>query len=123
VLCTNGHNNVDSASFCSVCGLNTFAPAVVVVTGKSSAATNGLAIASMVLGIVWIYGITSVLALVFGYMAKKQIADSGQRGSGMATAGIVLGWIGVCGAIFIIVFFVAFVHSVHFVPNPQFNQP
>jgi hypothetical protein len=59
--------------------------------------TNGFAIASMVLGIVWIYWIGSILALVFGYMAKKQIQQSNERegGGGMATAGIVLGWIGV----------------------------
>ena len=56
-----------------------------------------MAVASMVLGIVWIYWIGSVLALVFGYMARKQIDESGgvQQGRGMAIAGIVLGWIGV----------------------------
>lgn len=57
--------------------------------------TNGLAIASMVLGIVWIYWIGSVLALVFGYIAKRQIAERNESGAGMATAGIVLGWVGV----------------------------
>ena len=59
--------------------------------------TNGMAIASMVLGILWLYWIGSILALVFGYMARKQIAESQgtQQGGGMATAGIVLGWIGV----------------------------
>ena len=51
----------------------------------------------MVLGILWLYWIGSVLALVFGYMAKSQIDTSGgrQAGRGMAIAGIVLGWIGV----------------------------
>ena len=57
--------------------------------------TNGLAIASMVLGILWLYWIGSILALVFGYIAKKQIRERGESGGGMATAGIVLGWIGV----------------------------
>jgi hypothetical protein len=57
--------------------------------------TNGLAIASMVLGIVWVYWIGSVLALVFGYVARGQIRQSGQKGEGMAIAGIVLGWVGV----------------------------
>ena len=57
--------------------------------------TNGMAIASMVLGILWIYWIGSILALVFGYMAKNQIRQRGEAGAGMATAGIVLGWIGV----------------------------
>ena len=44
-----------------------------------------------------ICGIGSVLALVFGYQAKREIEASGgtQGGEGMATAGIILGWIGV----------------------------
>jgi Domain of unknown function (DUF4190) len=59
------------------------------------AAVNGMAIASMVLGILWIYWIGSVLALIFGYVAKGQIREGAQTGGGMATAGIVLGWVGV----------------------------
>ena len=57
--------------------------------------TNGMAIASMVLGILWLYWVGSILALVFGYVAKKQIRERGDSGGGMATAGIVLGWVGV----------------------------
>jgi hypothetical protein len=59
--------------------------------------TNGLAVASMVLGILWLYWIGSILALVLGYVAKSQIDNSrGQEGGrGMAIAGITLGWIGV----------------------------
>ena len=67
--------------------------------------TNGFAIASLVLGIVWIYWIGSILALVFGYVAKGQIAKSNgwQTGGGMATAGIVLGWIGVGVLVLVII--------------------
>lgn len=57
--------------------------------------TNGLAIASMVLGICWVYWIGSILALVFGYVARDQIKRTGQQGDGMAIAGIVLGWVGI----------------------------
>ena len=57
--------------------------------------TNGFAIASMVLGILWLWWIGSILALVFGYIARGQIKDNHQNGDGMAIAGIVLGWIGV----------------------------
>jgi hypothetical protein len=53
-----------------------------------------MAVASMVLGILWIYWIGSVLALVFGYIARSQIRQSGEGGSGLAVAGIVLGWVG-----------------------------
>lgn len=51
----------------------------------------------MVLGILWIYWIGSILALVFGYIARSQIAKSQGReqGTGMAVAGIVLGWVGI----------------------------
>lgn len=69
------------------------------------ATTNGLAIASMVLGILWLYWIGSILALVFGYVAKGQIDRSAGRqgGRGMAIAGIVLGWIGVAVLAIVIV--------------------
>jgi hypothetical protein len=91
MFCTNGHNNLGDANVCSLCGVNTFQVAPVAV----SVPVNGLAIASMVLGIVWVYSIGSILALVLGYIAKRQINARGQRGGGMATTGIVLGWVGV----------------------------
>ena len=72
--------------------------------------TNGYAIASLVLGIVWLYGITSILALVFGYRARREIdeAQGWQTGKGLATAGIILGWIGVAGlAVVILIVLVA----------------
>jgi hypothetical protein len=63
----------------------------------AQAKTNGLAIASLVLGILWVYWIGSVLAVIFGHVALSQIDKSGgtQTGRGMAIAGLVLGWIGV----------------------------
>lgn len=59
--------------------------------------TNGMAIASMVLGILWLYWVGSILAVIFGFVAKRQIRDANgaQGGGGMATAGLVLGFIGV----------------------------
>ncbi|MFC4951217.1 DUF4190 domain-containing protein [Pseudonocardia sp. GCM10023141] len=58
-------------------------------------ATNGMAIAAMILGIVWVYWIGSLLALVLGYTARAQIKRTGEGGDGMALAGIILGWIGI----------------------------
>src|SRR5262245_62940783 len=61
--------------------------------------TNGLAIASLVLGIAQIFVciVGAILALVFGYIARRQIDESGgtQGGRGMASAGMLLGWIGI----------------------------
>ena len=66
-------------------------------TPVAAPTTNGMAVASLVLGILWLYWIGSVLALIFGYIARQQIHQHQglQRGQGMATAGIVLGWVGV----------------------------
>jgi hypothetical protein len=60
-------------------------------------ATNGLAVASLVLGIIWLFWIGSILAVIFGYIGKGQIDRSGgtQSGRGLAIAGIALGWVGV----------------------------
>jgi hypothetical protein len=58
---------------------------------------NALAIASVLAAVLWFAGFGAVLALVFGYRARSQIRNSAgsQTGSGLATAGIILGWIGI----------------------------
>jgi hypothetical protein len=60
---------------------------------------DGFAVAALVLGVVGV----SVLAIVFGFVASRRIKRSaGQKGgSGMATAGIALGftWLGVIGVV------------------------
>lgn len=82
--------------------------------------TNGSAVASLVLGIVGLTGfpvIPSILALVFGYRARREIAQAAgtQSGLGLAKAGIVLGWIGVVLAVLVILLVIAvFVVSVNF---------
>jgi hypothetical protein len=118
MLCTNGHNNFDYVTSCRLCGVTTFTAAA--IAGKPPAEYCGFAIASMVLGIVWLNGLGAVLALIFGYMAKRQIRVTGQRGDGMATAGIVLGWVGIAGAILVITFFGVFFSRIHF-PTCQVN--
>jgi len=52
------------------------------------APTNGFAIAALVLGIIG----GSVLAIVFGHVARSQNRRTGQGGSGMALAGLILGY-------------------------------
>lgn len=62
--------------------------------------TNGMAIASLILGIAGLTvvpTIGSILALIFGYMGKRDIRQrpTETTGEGLATAGIVMGWIGI----------------------------
>lgn len=67
--------------------------------------TNGMAVASLVLGILWIYWIGSILALVFGIISLGQIKKSQgtQQGRGLAIAGIVLGALGMVTLVFTII--------------------
>ncbi|MFC6884901.1 MULTISPECIES: DUF4190 domain-containing protein [Actinomadura] len=58
---------------------------------------NGMAVASMVLGIIGVVTcggiIFSVGAVIFGHVAQGQIRRTGEGGGGMATAGLILGYI------------------------------
>ena len=114
MLCSNGHACPEGVSFCPTCGVGTIqAPAVSypVYLAPAGTSTNGLAIASLVLGIVWVYWIGSILALIFGLIARKQIKQTGQTGMGMAIAGIVLGCVGLATLLLVIIFAIAAVHS------------
>jgi hypothetical protein len=48
----------------------------------------------MVLGLLGFFGVTAILAVVFGHIGLAQIKQSKgwQRGTGMALAGVILGW-------------------------------
>jgi hypothetical protein len=63
--------------------------------------TNQLAVASMVCGFcqVFLWFVAGVPAIVLGHVAHRQIRQSGEAGSGMATAGLIMGYIGVLGPI------------------------
>ena len=71
--------------------------------------TNSLAVASLVCGIgQFLVPLlpTSILAIVFGHVARGQIRRSGEKGDGLARAGLVLGWAGVALAVLALVVFV-----------------
>ena len=57
--------------------------------------TNGSAIASLVLSVLGLCGIGSLLGIIFGHRARREIRQSGgyQGGDGLALAGIIIGWV------------------------------
>ena len=81
---------------------------------RAQGPTNGLAVASLVLGALWLWWVGSVLALVLGYVAKRQIDRRGESGRGMALAGIILGWIGLGFGVLIVI-------GLSVVTNPDFS--
>ncbi|TDD91696.1 DUF4190 domain-containing protein [Actinomadura rubrisoli] len=69
---------------------------------------NGMATASMVLGLVGFFacGVTSLLAIIFGHVAQSQIKRTGEGGSGMAVTGLILGYIVTVGWIIVWIFYI-----------------
>lgn len=75
------------------------------------AAPDGNAVASLILGILGltvIPFICSILAVILGRASIGGAYEHGERGSTMATAGVILGWIGVAVPVLILVFLFIF---------------
>ena len=72
--------------------------------------TNRKALVSVAIGLLGLVipVAASIVAIVLGYRARSEIAEGPQRGDGLATAGIVLGWSGVfIGIGWVVVFLTA----------------
>ena len=79
--------------------------------GTASRPNNTMAIVSLIAGIAGLTVvpfIASVVAVITGHMARRQIAETGDEGGGLATAGLVMGWIGVVLGVLLIVAAVLF---------------
>lgn len=81
---------------------------------QAGPANNTMALVSLISGIVgWtlLPFVASIVAVITGHIAKKQIAATGEGGSGMATAGLILGYVmiglSILGGIAFILFFAA----------------
>ena len=57
------------------------------------ARNNRLAVASLVLSALWLFGLGSLLGVVLGHIALRQIEASGERGRGLAIGGLVRGYL------------------------------
>jgi hypothetical protein len=108
MICPNcGAENPEERDLCQSCGAPLAEPVPAptpppppIYTAPAAPTTSGLAVASLIMSIVgWFLLpiVGNVLAIIFGHMAKREIAQSGDRltGDGLATVGLILGYIGV----------------------------
>jgi hypothetical protein len=68
--------------------------------------TNTMAVLSLVFAFIF-----SPLAIIFGHIARKQIRERGEGGSGLATAGLVLGYVFLALGIALVIFEIAYFRS------------
>jgi hypothetical protein len=73
----------------------------------AAARTNGYAIASLVCGIggVVVFPV-SIAAIVLGHIARREIRQTGEAGSGMATAGLILGYVEIVLGVLLVLAFI-----------------
>jgi len=94
-----GEKNPSGSKFCSKCGeplTAAAAPAAPAPRAVGEKRTSGMAIASLILGILGV----SLLAIIFGAIGINQTGkDPNLKGRGMAVAGLVLGILGFIGTI------------------------
>ena len=122
--CPNGHAISDVAQFCVSCGVPTYRPqpgfgpppgfgpleaGYAPPYQRPATGTNGLAIAALVFGLLWLWGLGSILGLAFGLLGRKQIRERAgwQSGDGFALSGMSLGFVGVILALVLTVVVVA----------------
>lgn len=69
--------------------------------------TNGYAIAALACGAAQplTFMLTTIPAIVFGHVARRQIRETGEDGGGMATWGLALGWTGAAAIVLVILLF------------------
>jgi len=118
-FCANcGHDLSPAAVICPNCG-HPGPGAGVAVVAPPAKRTEGFAIASLACGIVGFFALPlvgSILAIVFGSVARKHIEqDPDLGGADMARAGVIIGWVGVAvsvlAVLFLIVVAIAVSHS------------
>jgi hypothetical protein len=76
--------------------------------------TNRLAIASLVCGLGQLLAgfPAGIAAITLGHMARRRIRETGEQGGGIATAGLILGYVGTVGLLLLILLLVVVVaHS------------
>jgi hypothetical protein len=96
-------------------GITTVTLAAKTTAASPVAKINGLAIASLVCGLAqFMFGpLSTIPAIVFGHMARSQIKRTGEQGTGLALAGLILGWAAVILGIVIIVIGLAIAAGMH----------
>jgi hypothetical protein len=95
-------------AYCEICGASirieelaaALTPVGVMPEGRSP--RDPLALASIVLAVLWIGGVGSVLAVLTGWRAKSRIGNQRARGKGLAAAGIALGVAGLVVAAYLL---------------------
>lgn len=92
----------------------TITPSRTPVIKKLPPTADGLAIASFILSVLWLGGVGSLIAVVFAHVSNANASRAGRADSGLAVAGLILGYLG----LLLLVVVVAALVQAHSAPDP-----
>ena len=80
-------------------------PPAAYATAPPPSQTHGKAIASLVLSLVGLCGVGSLIAVILGHQSRGQAKREGRPPSGMALAGVIIGYVGLVATVAVFVLF------------------
>ncbi len=63
--------------------------------------SDGKAIGSLILSVLWIFGIGSIVGVILGHLSRSDAKRKGREPSGLAMAGIIIGYLGIVGTLLV----------------------
>jgi hypothetical protein len=64
---------------------------------------NANALGSFFAGFFWLFGVGSLIAVILGHAARREIRERNQDGGALAMTGLILGYIGLAGLVLFII--------------------
>ena len=61
--------------------------------------TDGKAIGSLIASLIWVCGINGIVAVILGHLSRSQARREGRDPSGLALAGLIIGYLGMAATV------------------------
>ena len=76
--------------------------------GPPPSSTDTLAVVSLVASLVWLGGVGSIVGVITGHLSRGNAKKAQRQPSGLALAGLVIGYLGIAGMVVLVGFAVVF---------------
>lgn len=69
------------------------------MTAPTAGRVSGMSVVSLVAGLLWFFGLGSLLAVIYGFIGLRECRVKGMRGAPCAIAGVLLGTVGLIATV------------------------
>lgn len=68
-------------------------------TNQQTGRISGMCVISLICGLVWFFGLGSILAVIYGFIGVRECRRKGMRGEVCGILGVVFGTLGLIGTV------------------------